>query len=184
MLQVTHRPMTVHDYLLLPDNGPRFQLIDGQFHMAPAPNTYHQIISRNLQYILMDFLHEHPLGELFGAPFDVYLSDVDVFQPDLCVFSKEQLNYLNERGATSAPWLAVEILSPSSLRLDRGPKREVYARCGTRELWLIDPEKKEVAIYDLIADAERPARLLTGPATIETPLFPGLEVPLARVFAR
>jgi Uma2 family endonuclease len=183
MLQVTHRPMTVHDYLLLPDNGPRFQLIDGQFHMAPAPNTYHQIISRNLQYILMQFLETNPIGEVFNAPFDVYLSDVDVFQPDLCVFSKEQLNYLDERGATSAPWL-VEILSPSSLRLDRGPKREVYARCGTRELWLIDPEKKEVAVYDLRADSERPAKVLKETETIRTALLPGLEVPLARVFRR
>jgi Uma2 family endonuclease len=184
MLQVTHRPMTVHDYLLLPDNGPRFQLVDGQFHMAPAPNTYHQIVSRNLQYILMDFLETNPIGEVFDAPFDVYLSDVDVFQPDLCVFSKQQLNYLNERGATSAPWLVVEILSPSSVRLDRGPKREVYARCGTRELWLIDPDKKEVAIYDLREDAERPAKVLKESDTIQTALFPGLEVPLARVFRR
>ncbi|HSH37397.1 MAG TPA: Uma2 family endonuclease [Chthoniobacterales bacterium] len=184
MLQVTHRPMTVHDYLLLPDNGPRFQLIDGQFHMAPAPNTYHQIISRNLQYIVMRFLEDNPVGELFGAPFDVYLSDVDVFQPDLCVFSKEQLHYLNERGATSAPWLVVEILSPSSLGLDRGPKREVYARCGTRELWLIDPDKKEIAIYDLRADAERPAKVAKEPEAIRTPLFAGLEVSLAQVFRR
>ncbi|MFN2509354.1 MAG: Uma2 family endonuclease [Chthoniobacterales bacterium] len=184
MLQVTRRPMTVHDYLLLPDAGPRFQLIDGEFHMAPAPNTYHQIISRNLQYIVMDFLEENPVGELFNAPFDVYLSDVDVFQPDLCVFSKEQLHYLDERGATSAPWLVVEILSKSSSRLDRGPKREVYARCGTRELWLIDPEKKELAVYDLRKDAERPARTFKEGETVTTPLLPGLEISLARVFKR
>ncbi len=174
--------MTVHDYLLLPDAGPRFQLIDGEFHMAPAPNTYHQVVSRNLQYLLMDFLEENPIGELFGAPFDVYLSDVDVFQPDLCVFSKEQLNYLNERGATSAPWLVVEILSASSVRLDRGPKREVYARCGTRELWLIDPDKREVAVYDLLRDAERPARILKETETLETPLFPRMRIALGRVF--
>jgi Uma2 family endonuclease len=184
MLQVKHRPMTVHDYMLLPDAGPRFQLIDGEFHMAPAPNTYHQIVSRNLQYLLMDFLEDHPLGELFGAPFDVYLSDVDVFQPDICVFSKDQPEYLDERGAVSAPWLVVEILSPSSCRLDRGPKREVYARCGTRELWLIDPDKREVAVYLLREDAERPVKLLSASESLTTDLLPGLEVSLARVFAR
>src|SRR5215210_5654900 len=184
MLQLTHRPMTVHDYLLLPDAGPRFQLNDGEFHMAPAPNTYHQIISRNLEYLLLDFLDENPIGELFDAPFDVYLSDVDVFQPDICVFSKEQHGYLDERGAISAPWLVVEILSPSSLRLDRGPKREVYARCGTRELWLIDPVKKEVAVYDLRNDAERPRMILTESETLATDLLPGLEISLTRVFRR
>ncbi len=184
MLQVKRRPMTVHDYLLLPDAGPRFQLIDGEFHMAPAPNTYHQIISRNLEYILLDFLEENPFGEVFDAPFDVYLSDVDVFQPDICVFSNEQKGYLDERGAISAPWLVVEILSPSSQRLDRGPKREVYVRCGTRELWLIDPAKKEVAVYDLRQDAERPAQLLTEKETLTSPLLPGLEIVLTKVFRR
>jgi hypothetical protein len=52
------------------------------------------------------------------------------------------------------------------------PKREVYARCGTRELWLIDPDKKEVAIYDLREDAERPAKVLKESDTIQTALFP------------
>lgn len=53
MLQVIRRPMTKYDYRLLPDAGPRFQLIDGEFHMAPAPDTYHQIISQNLEWMLM-----------------------------------------------------------------------------------------------------------------------------------
>ena len=176
--------MTVHDYLLLPDAGPRYQLVDGEFHMAPAPNTYHQIVSRNLEYLFMDFLEDNPIGELLHAPFDVYLSDVNVYQPDICVFSKEQHAYLDERGAVSSPWLVVEILSPSTQRLDRGPKREVYARCGTRELWLIDPDKKECAVYRLQENADLPARIWSGQETLTTPLFPGLEISLARVFAR
>lgn len=176
--------MTMHDYLLLPDAGPRFQLVDGEFHRAPAPNTYHQIISRNLEWMLMSYLQDHPVGEMLHAPFDVYLSDVDVFQPDICFFSKEQHNYLDERGATSAPWLAVEILSPGSRRLDTGPKREVYARCGTRELWLIDPVKRELAVYLLRDDAERPARLVTENETFTSTLLPGLEVSLGRILTR
>jgi Uma2 family endonuclease len=176
--------MTVHDYLLLPDAGPRFQLVDGEFHMAPAPNTYHQIISRNLEWILMTYLENNPLGEMLHAPFDVYLSDIDVFQPDICFFSKEQHHYLDERGATSAPWLVVEILSPSSRRLDMGPKREVYARCGTRELWLIDPDKRELAVYLLREDAERPARLVTEKETFNSALLPGREISLGKILAR
>ena len=184
MLQVKRRPMTVHDYLLLPDAGPRFQLVDGEFHMAPAPNTYHQIISQNLEWILQRYLDKNPIGRIFHAPFDVYLSDIDVFQPDICFFSKEQHNYLDERGATSAPWLVVEILSPSSRRLDTGPKREVYARCGSRELWLIDPDKRELAVYLLREDAERPARLVTEKESFTSALLPGLEISLGKVLAR
>ena len=184
MLQVKKRPMTVHDYLLLPDAGPRFQLIDGEFHMAPAPNTYHQVIVRNLSYLLMRYLEEHPVGEIFISPFDCYLSDIDVFQPDICLFSKQQHNYLDERGATSAPWLVVEILSPSSRRLDTGPKREVYARCGTRELWLVDPDKRELAVYLLREDAERPAHLVMENETFTSALLPGLEISLGKILAR
>ncbi len=152
--------------------------------MAPAPNTYHQIISRNLAYMLLRHLEDHPTGEVFIAPFDVYLSDVDVFQPDISFFSNEQHNYLDERGATSAPWLAVEILSPSSRRLDIGPKREVYARCGTREYWLIDPDKRELAIYLLREDAARPARLVTETETFSSALLPGLKLSLGKILAR
>ncbi len=176
--------MTVDDYLLLPDEGPRYQLIEGEFHMAPAPNTYHQIISRNLEYQIMDFLEEHPIGEVFNAPFDVYLTDVNVFQPDLLVFSKDQGVYLNERGAICAPWLVIEILSSSSRKLDAGTKREIYARCGSRELWLIEPEKREVAVYLLTSNAELPTRIWSEQETLTTPLFPGLEISLKRVFAR
>ena len=152
--------------------------------MAPAPNTYHQIISRNLAYLLLRHLEDHPLGEVFIAPFDVYLSDIDVFQPDICFFSKEQHHYLDKRGATSAPWLVVEILSPSSRRLDAGPKREVYARCGTRELWLIDPDKRELALYLLREDAERPARLVSEAESFTSGLLPGLEISLGKILVR
>jgi Uma2 family endonuclease len=184
MLQVTRRPMTVHDYLLLPEAGPRFQLIDGEFQMAPAPNTCHQIISRNLAYTLMRFLEDQPLGEVFIAPFDVYLSDVNVFQPDICFFSNEQQNYLDERGATSAPRLVIEIFSPGSQRLGLGPKKDVYARYGTRELWLIDPEKREISVSSLQEDAARPARMLRQEDALTSALLPGLEVSLGKVFAR
>lgn len=176
--------MTVDDYLLLPDEGPRYQLVEGELHMAPAPNTYHQVISRNLEYQVMDFLEEHPIGEVFNAPFDVYLTDVNVFQPDLLVFSKDQGVYSNERGAICAPWLVIEILSPSSRKLDMGAKREVYARCGSRELWLIEPGKREVAVYLLTENASHPARIWGEQETLTTPLFPGLEISLERVFAR
>ena len=182
MLQVTPRPQTVHDYRLLPEEGPRFQLIEGELHMAPAPNTFHQVVSRNLFYLLMDFLEEHPIGEVFNAPFDVYLTETDVFQPDLCVFFRKQGTYLDERGATCAPWLVIEILSPSSRRHDRGPKREVYARCGARELWLIDPDKRAVEIFQLSENPEIPAAILTDRDELGTELLPGLKISLARVF--
>ncbi len=75
--------LTVENYKILPETGPRYQLIEGDLYMAPAPNRYHQDISRNLEYILLDYLEEHPIGKLYDAPFDVYLDDYNVFQPDI-----------------------------------------------------------------------------------------------------
>lgn len=184
MLQLERERMTVEEFARLPETTQPCQLIDGEVHMAPAPSPYHQIISVNLEYLLMDFLAEHPIGRMLHAPFDVYLPGVNVFQPDICVFSKEQGDYLDKRGAIQAPWLVVEILSPRSRRLDAGRKREVYAEAGTRELWLIDPDKREVAVYALREDAERPVQMLTEKDRLTSALLPGLDISLSKVFAR
>jgi len=75
-------PLTVENYKLLPETGPRYQLIQGDLYMAPAPNRFHQEISRNLQFELHSYLKRNPIGRLFDAPFDVYLDQINVFQPD------------------------------------------------------------------------------------------------------
>ena len=72
-------PLTVEHYRNLPETGPRHQLIDGDLYMAPAPNRYHQDISRNLEFILLRYLASNPIGVLYHAPFDVYLTETDVF---------------------------------------------------------------------------------------------------------
>src|ERR1700758_3205723 len=69
----TAPPLTVEHYKNLPETGPRYQLIDGDLYMAPAPNRFHQEISRNLEFLLMKYLEKHPVGVLYHAPFDVYL---------------------------------------------------------------------------------------------------------------
>ena len=86
--------LTVDDYLALPEDGRRYQLIDGDLVMAPAPLRYHQRILVRLTYVIMDHLEAHPQGELNIAPFDVHLDKHNVFQPDLCWFSEERRNFL------------------------------------------------------------------------------------------
>jgi len=98
--------------------------------MAPAPNRYHQDISRNIEFILLKYLEKHPIGKMYHAPFDVYLDDHNVFQPDIAFFSNERESVLTEAGAEGAPNFVVEILSPRTAQLDRVPKRRVYARSG------------------------------------------------------
>ena len=114
MKAVAMDPLTVEDYRLLPDGGPRYQLIEGDLFMAPAPNRYHQEISGNIYLLLAKYLEKHPAGKLYAAPFDVYFDEINVHQPDLVFVSKKNLAILTDAGAEGAPDFIVEILSPKT----------------------------------------------------------------------
>lgn len=148
--------LTVDDYLALPEDGRHYQLIDGDLVMAPAPFRYHQRILLRLSHEIMDHLDDAPQGELNIAPFDVHLDKHNVFQPDLCWFSEERRNFLSRRGAEGAPDWVIEVLSESTARLDRITKRELYAKFGVKELWLIDPESDLIERYLLQKDPSQP----------------------------
>ena len=104
-------PLTAEDYRLLPEAGPRYQLIEGDLFMAPAPNRYHQDISGYIHFLLRAYLEKHRVGKLYGAPFDVFLDEINVYQPDLVFISKQNFSVLTDAGAVGAPDLVVEILS-------------------------------------------------------------------------
>ena len=184
MKAVAMEPLTVEDYRLLPEGGPRYQLIEGDLFMAPAPNRYHQDISRNITLLLGKYLEKHPIGKLYTAPFDVYFDDINVHQPDLVFVSNKNKSILTYAGAEGAPDFLVEILSPKTAELDKKPKRRVFARSGVNELWIIDPEAKVVRVYFLQKDAERPAATYSEKDTFSSPHFPGLKISGAKIFKR
>jgi Uma2 family endonuclease len=171
MKAVAMEPLTVEDYRLLPDGGPRYQLIEGDLFMAPAPNRYHQDISLNLTLLLGKYLEKHPIGKLYN-----------VHQPDLVFVSKKNRSVLTYAGAEGAPDFLVEILSPKTAELDKKPKRRVFARSGVKELWIIDPETKLIHVYCLQKDAERPAATYSETDTYTSSHFPGLKIKGATVF--
>jgi Uma2 family endonuclease len=175
-------PLTVEQYRNLPETGPRYQLIDGDLYTAPAPNRFHQDISRNLEFILLTYLAAHPIGVLYHAPFDVYLTETDVFQPDIAVFLNANLNILTDEGATGPPDLVVEILSPKTRRLDLENKKRTYARLGVKELWIIDPEPRRLYRHAFELDRENAVEILEADSHVATPILPGLQIDLKDVF--
>ncbi len=179
----TPPPLTVDDYLALPDAGPRYQLVDGDFHMAPAPSFFHQIISGNIEDILKTWLKQHPIGTVVHAPLDAFLTETNVYQPDILFISRERSHLIKENGVHGAPDLIVEILSPSTAFLDLGPKKRVYARCGVPELWLVDPVERRVTVYDLRRSDSEPAATWTEADRFRCRFFPGLELNVAAFFA-
>ncbi len=182
MLKVKSRPLTVHDYMLLPEEGPRYQLIEGEMHMAPAPNRFHQHISGNIEFVIRKYLEQHPLGIVYHAPFDVTLTNVNVYQPDILFVRNEHLALFDEHGATGAPDFVVEILSKKTEHLDKGTKREVYARTGVEELWIVDPGVKQIHVYRLQDDSETPAATYGDTGVFESAIFPRLQFNAAEIF--
>jgi Uma2 family endonuclease len=175
-------PLTVEDYRSLPETGPRYQLIEGDLFMAPAPNRYHQDISGNIQFLLRSYLEKHPIGKLYNAPFDVFLDEINAYQPDLVFVEKQNYSLLTDAGMEGTPDFVVEILSPNTAHLDKKAKRRVYLRAGVQELWLVDPETKLVHVYYLQKDAEHPAASYGQKETFTSPHFPGLKIKVSRIF--
>src|SRR2546426_1520340 len=149
MLKTAPRPLTVHDYRETPDGPPYYQLIEGDLIMSPSPNYAHQVIHSNIFSAFVRHLDKNPMGRIFSAPFDIYLTELNVYQPDLVFVPKSRKKKLvTEQGLEGAPDLVVEILSPRTAKLDRGVKRNIYARTGVRELWIVDPDSERVELFD------------------------------------
>jgi Uma2 family endonuclease len=140
------RPLTVEDLESLPDDGWRYELILGELIVSPSPNTQHQRILRRLFRLLDDAVARDGFGEVFIAPYDVRLSTHNVVEPDLLVVGSEQQALITERRLEGAPVLVVEIMSPSSRRLDRITKAALYEQAGVLEYWIVDPEQQRIII--------------------------------------
>jgi len=176
--------LTAEDYRALPNDGGRYQLIEGELHMAPAPNSYHQEIVWNLSQIFGSYLRQNPVGRVYLAPYDVYLSAQDVVQPDLLFLANARLNLRHEDGLHGAPDLVIEVLSVATSQLDKKRKRAIYARTGVKEMWLVNPVLLQIHLYDFAREPAKAVRLVEDDETFATPLLPSLSIAAADVFRR
>jgi len=174
------RKLTYEDYCNAPDDA-RYELIDGELIVAPAPNMEHQRSSRRLTYRIERLLMDTGLGEVFHAPFDVVLSQNDTVQPDLAFVSNERAHIITAANIQGAPDLAIEILSPSTAERDKTVKRELYARHGVREYWLVDTIARTISQL-LLRGAEFELAGVFGPGeTLTSPTLGGFQLDPADV---
>ena len=179
--QLQHGPFTYADYLLTPDDV-RYELINGELIMAPAPVPRHQRVGMRFSNRMGPFIDENALGELFAAPIDVYLSDTNLVQPDLLFISTARAHIITETNIQGAPDLVIEIASPSTEERDRSVKLELYARFGVLEYWLAHPLSQTVDALRLEDGRFVNAGHYGRGDTLTTPLLPGLRIDLSQVF--
>jgi Uma2 family endonuclease len=178
----TRAVLTYSDYAALPDDGRRYELLQGELSVTSPPGTRHQRAIIALGSRLYEHVRARGLGEVLVAPTDCILSDVAVVQPDILYVATDRLSIISERGIEGAPNLVVEVLSPSSVRLDRGRKMNLYAEHGVPYYWIVDPESYSVEAYTLTGTAYALAgRVTSKPAAL--PPFSDLMVDAASIWS-
>lgn len=172
---------TIADYRALPDDGPRFQLIEGELlPMTPAPSFRHQALVTELAARSRPFVRERGLGDVVVSPIDVYLGEHDVFQPDLLFVSTRRRDRIAHDGVHGAPDLIVEVLWPSTRHVDLGAKKRAWAAHGVLEYWVVDPADETFTVYDL--QGGRPEGRTRAEGLVESPLLPGFSLDVRGLF--
>lgn len=124
-----------------------YELLHGELVARSAPSPLHQRISRNIFRALDNFVIANNLGEVLYAPLDVFLDEYNATQPNVLFLSREKQHLVTPDGVQGAPDLVIEIISPSSMKRDRGDKMKLYERCGIGEYWLVDARTRSVEVY-------------------------------------
>jgi Uma2 family endonuclease len=180
----TRLKLTYDDFVLFPDDGKRHELIDGEHYVTPSPNRKHQKVSGNLHLLIGSWLEQHPIGQVYFAPFDVVFSRFDVVEPDLLYMSNERAAaVLTDANVQGAPEIVIEIGSKGTRKRDETIKRRLYERAGVSEYWFVDSEIDVVRVYRRSSEGfERPRELTAEADSLTTPRLPGLSLPLLRIF--
>ncbi|MEW6607890.1 MAG: Uma2 family endonuclease [bacterium] len=174
---------TYEDYLTWDiDSDNRYELIGGEFFMAPAPNVWHQRISKRIEFKIMQVLEKSGLGEVFYAPCDVVLSNEDVVQPDIIFVLKENFNIITKDNIQGSPDLLIEIISPNSAQRDRITKKRLYERCGVKEYWLVDQDRKEIEVLTLEEGRYKPCGIFKSEDTLSSVVLKDFHLKLREVF--
>lgn len=175
--------LTYDEYCALPSDRNRYEILDGELSVTPAPRTAHQRVSRRFHWAIDNHVVAHRLGETFAAPTDLILAPTTVVQPDIIFIANDRAPIVTERGIEGAPTLVVEILSPTTQQTDRVTKAQLYARYGIPHYWLLNPELRVFEAYERTGTQYSLVASLKDHDEYRPPLFPGLVIALADIWS-
>ncbi len=181
IVAVVRHSYTYSDLADMPDDGQRYEIVDGDLVVSPSPTPRHQFIVVKL----VQFLSQAEFGG-FGrvavAPLDVVLDAHNVAQPDVLFITTSRLDIVTDRHVQGAPDLVVEVLSPTTRSHDLGTKLRLYAQYGVISYWIVDPEAQTVGTYDLHDSEYTSSPSLTVDDLLSSPLFPGITIAVRDLF--
>jgi Uma2 family endonuclease len=174
---------TYAKYAAIPDDGKRYEVINGVLYIAPSPNSAHQGSDVRFGSYLFNYVELGGLGRVFIAPFDVELAPKVTVQPDVVVVLNAHLSIITESHIVGAPDIVAEITSPGTVGYDRREKQDAYARAGVPEYWLADPRSKTIEILILKDGAYESAGVVEGESRLPSRLLPELPYHASQFFA-
>ncbi len=173
---------TYKDYAALPDDGKRYEILEGVLYVAPAPEIPHQTAVTRILGEFLVHVEYKGLGRVLAPPTDVELGPDFVCEPDVLVVLNEHSERIIRSRIKGAPDLIVEVASPSTTRRDRTVKQRRYAQAGVREYWLVEPEQKTIEILILEDGIYHSAGIFQGQETLPSRIVPDFPVPVEHFF--
>lgn len=176
---------TYEDYLALPEDGNRYEIIEGVLYVTPAPIADYQYPLGELFALIRNFVKERKLGIAWQAPFEVHLSqETRPVQPDVLFIRADNLPPVGAKFFEGVPDLVIEALSPSTLRADKTVKFLAYEKAGVPEYWIVNPTKQSVEVYVLVAGTYQQHGDFSGDDLITSAVLKGFEVIASELFYR
>ena len=165
----------------LPDDGKRYEIVDGELLVSPSPNRRHQRCTQNI-YVFFRRAEEAGYGEAYIAPFDVVFDFYNVTEPDVIFVSNERLGIITEDNIQGVPDIVVEVLSPGTRHRDEGIKLGLYGRMGVKHYLMSHPTEQVIYRYELGPDGYRELPALRAGDRLTSPIFGDLSVDVADLF--
>jgi Uma2 family endonuclease len=174
---------TYAEYAAIPDDGNRYEVIDGVLYMAPSPTVEHQDANGGVYFYLRLYVKDTGLGRVFHAALDVELAPKAIVQPDVFVILKANQTIIEKGKIKGVPDLVVEVASPGTAGYDRRDKQNTYERFGVPEYWIVDPATETIQVLSLEQGAYRSLGVFQGKALLPSKVVPNLPVRVEQFFA-
>lgn len=177
---------TSADLELLPDDGKRYEIIDGELYVSRPPHVYHQLSCHNVGRVLDRWNANAPAGLVIPAPGLIFAEDDDVAPDAVWISSPGLAAAVAPDGKLhAAPELVVEVLSPgvTNERRDREAKLKLYSRHGVREYWIVNWQRQELEVYRRRELSLQLVATLLADDFLQSPLLPDFSCPVRDLFA-